>query len=80
MKSCSIKVAVCVMDMLYRSDMFGVGKPFLLEAMVVMCVSLALFLTDSILKKQVDVVGLPYADIQRCTVINLTRNLELQVI
>lgn len=39
-----------------KSDSLGVGRPIILEAVVVISVAFALFLTDNMLKKQVEPV------------------------
>lgn len=49
-----IEVAIYEMALLFRSVRLGVGRPIILEAVVVIRVSLVLFLTDNILKKQVE--------------------------
>lgn len=52
--SCSIEIATCVMALLFSSVLLSVKRPIILAAVVVICVSLALFLTDDILQKQVE--------------------------
>lgn len=49
--SCSVEVAMRVMAILFNSVRLGVGKPIILAAVLVMRVSLAQFLTESMLKK-----------------------------
>ena len=43
-----------VMDLLFSSVRLGVGRPKILAAVFVMCVSLARLVTESILKKHVE--------------------------
>lgn len=49
--SCSIQFA---MALSFRSASFDVWRAIILEAIVVMCMSLALFLPDNMLEKQVE--------------------------
>ncbi len=52
--SCSIEVAIRVMALLFNSVKFDMGRPIILEAMVVIRMSLTLFLSNNMPKKQVE--------------------------
>lgn len=54
MISCAMVFARQVMDLLFSSVRLGVGRPKILAAVFVMCVSLARLVTESILKKHVE--------------------------
>lgn len=49
--SYSVEAAMPVMAILFNSMRLGVGKPIILAALLVMRVSLAQFLTESMLKR-----------------------------
>ena len=51
---CVIVVATCAMALMLSSERLGVGSPIILAAILVMRVSLVWFLTDSMLKKQME--------------------------
>lgn len=50
----SIDVVICVMAILLSSVRLVLGRPIILAAVLVMCMSLALFLIDIMLKKQME--------------------------
>lgn len=52
--SCSIVDAMHAMAFVFRSVRLGVGRPIILLALLVMDVSLEWFLTERLLKKQVE--------------------------
>ena len=52
--SCAIEFAMRVMDLLFSSVRLGVGRPISLAAVLVMRVSLARLVTESIVKKHVE--------------------------
>lgn len=54
---CSVEIAMRVMALLFKSVWLGVGKPIIVAAAVIMQRSLELFLTDNMLKKQVEQNG-----------------------
>lgn len=54
---CSVEIAMSVMALLFKSVRLGVGKPIIVAAVVIMQGSLELFLTDNMLKKQVEQNG-----------------------
>ena len=49
-----MELAMRVMDLLFSSVRLGVGRPMILAAVFVMRVSLAWFVTESIVKKHVE--------------------------
>lgn len=51
---CSTEVAMCAAALMFNSVRLGVGRPIILAVALVMRVSLALFLTHNMLKKQVE--------------------------
>ena len=54
MISCSIEVALSLLDLLFNSVRIGVGRTIILEAVFDMCMSLVHLVTDNMLKKQVE--------------------------
>lgn len=54
---CSFEIAMSVMALLFKSVRLGVGKPIIVAAVVIMQGSLEPFLTDNMLKKQVEQNG-----------------------
>ena len=51
---CAIVFAMCMMALQLSSERLGVGRAIILAAVLIMCVSLTQFVTESMLKKQVE--------------------------